>query len=106
MKISLIAKEIVDKNKSLIGYHLPGSGNEEDPLPQRKPEQLVYNLEIFGKGGDGSLSIEPEFIDFDIVKVNFNKKVYATLYNKSDVTFYVEVQIKSNAKDQDTKLDT
>ncbi len=42
------------------------------------PNEVKYLFEIFGAGGDGSLSIEPEHIDFGIVKVNFNKKVSFT----------------------------
>lgn len=48
-------------------------------------------FEIFGAGGDGSLNIEPKLIDFQIVKVNFNKKVFATLHNHSNCTFFVEL---------------
>ena len=48
-------------------------------------------MEIFGAGGDGSLYIEPSIIDFDVEKVNFNNKKYATLHNFSNCTFYIEL---------------
>lgn len=37
-------------------------------------------------------------MDFDIVKVNFNKKNYATLHNYSNCTFYIELKLKLNPK--------
>lgn len=68
---------------------------------------MNYNFEIFGAGGDGSLSIEPEKMDFDIVKVNFNKKKYATLHNYSNCTFYIELKLRRNTKpSQDNLEDT
>lgn len=51
-----------------------------------------------GQGSDGALKMWPQLIDFDIVKVNFNKKVYVTLENNSDCTFWVELQVKSRQK--------
>ena len=53
---------------------------------------------IMGQGSDGALKMWPQLIDFDIVKVNFNKKVYVTLENNSDCTFWVELQVKSRQK--------
>lgn len=35
-------------------------------------------------------------MDFDIVKVNFNKKSYATLHNYSNCTFYIELKLRRN----------
>jgi hypothetical protein len=32
IKIPLIAEEIIDPNQNLIGYHIPGSGNLDNPL--------------------------------------------------------------------------
>lgn len=58
--------------------------------------EVAYNFEIFGAGGDGSLSITPEQLQFDVVKVNFRDKKYATLHNYSDVTFYIELKLRSS----------
>ena len=55
-------------------------------------------MTIFGSGGDGFLRMLPEVVDFDIVKVDFNKKVYATLENVSDCTFYVELYLKPKSE--------
>jgi hypothetical protein len=38
--------------------------------------------------------MEPEIIDFGIVKVNFNKKIIAKLENFSNCTFYVELRLR------------
>lgn len=38
-------------------------------------------------------------MDFQIVKVNFNKQQYATLHNYSNCTFYIELKLR-NAKKQ------
>ena len=88
IKVPLVAKEIIDPNQSIIGYYLPGSGDPEKKLSGREPKVVEYNFEILGAGGDGSLDIQSrskqDFIDFDIVKVHFNKKEYATLHNHSN----------------------
>lgn len=49
---------------------------------------------IYGIGGDGSLEMFPEKVDFDIVKVEFNEKKYITLENLSECTFYIELILK------------
>lgn len=65
-----------------------------------------YNFEIIGAGGDGSLKITPELIDFGIVKVNFNEKFYFVLENFSNYMFYVELVLKpvEEQKKLDVKL--
>ena len=50
---------------------------------------MDYCFTIIGSGGDGCLKLSPDLINFGIVKVNFNKKIYATLENISDCTFFV-----------------
>ena len=64
----------------------------------REKKDKEYFFEIFGAGSDGQLSIEPAVINFDIVKVNFNKKVYATLHNYSNCTFYIELVLYPTLK--------
>lgn len=79
----------------LVGFYLPGSGNPQMPLLSQREKQIKrYTLEIFGQGGDGALRLNPSLIDFNIVKVGFNSKIYATLENVSDCTFFVELNIK------------
>lgn len=51
-------------------------------------------FKIYGTGGDGSLEMYPEQVDFDIVKVEFNEKKYITLENLSECTFHVELNLK------------
>jgi hypothetical protein len=75
VKVPFSAKEVLDPQQALIGYHLPGSGDPDQMMTLREPLTINYTFEIFGAGGDGSLNIEPKLIDFQIVKVNFNKKV-------------------------------
>ena len=56
-------------------------------MRQREGKIVDYTFDVHGAGGDGSLEIESrskeKCINFDIVKVNFNKKEYATLHNFS-----------------------
>jgi hypothetical protein len=65
----------------------------------RLPKEVVYNFEIYGAGGDGSLSILPEKLEFDVVKVGFRDKKYATLHNYSNCTFYVELKLRHEKED-------
>jgi hypothetical protein len=79
---------------------LPGSGDPDKPLQMREPMEVSYNFEVHGAGGDGSLTITPEELHFDVVKVNFTDKKYATLHNYSNVTFYVELKLRSSKQDE------
>lgn len=63
---------------------------------------IEYPLEIIGAGSDGSLQITPSVINFEIVKVNFNKKVYCTLENLSHCTFFVEIKLSYKNKAENT----
>jgi len=56
--------------------------------PRNKIENK-YKIELFGAGGDGSLSLSPKTLDFDIVKVNFSTKKTVTLHNYSNCTFFI-----------------
>lgn len=62
--------------------------------------EVAYTFEIIGAGGDGSLSISPEKLEFDVVKVNFSEKKYATLHNYSNVTFYIELKLRSSKPEE------
>ncbi|CAK79907.1 unnamed protein product, partial (macronuclear) [Paramecium tetraurelia] len=104
IKVPMTATEILADNQNLIGYHIPGSGNQDFPLEQRKPIELSYQFEIFGQGTDGELELNVKQIDFNIIKVNFNTKKYATLINNSNCTFYIELVLRPKSKDKD-KID-
>ncbi|CAD8141208.1 unnamed protein product [Paramecium octaurelia] len=104
IKVPMTATEILADNQNLIGYHIPGSGNQDFPLEQRKPIELSYQFEIFGQGTDGELELNVKQIDFNIIKVNFNTKKYATLINNSNCTFYIELVLRPRSKDKD-KID-
>ena len=66
-------------------------------------EPEVQQLEIYGEGGDGSLVMKPELVDFGIIKVNFLKMHKITIYNHSHVTFFLNMEIKP--LDDNIKLD-
>ena len=101
--IPLKIYNILDPEQDLVGFHLPGSG--KNPIPREKTI-VNYQFEIIGAGGDGALDINPQEIDFGIVKVNFNKKVYFVLENFSNYMFYVELNLKplEDQKKLDNKL--
>ena len=92
-KISIPVKvmDVLDPYQNLVGYHLPGSGTK---LLERTRQESEYKIQVFGIGGDGSLGIEPKFLDFGIVKVEFNKKLEFSIENFSSITFYVEINIR------------
>ena len=59
-------------------------------------DQVVdtQSLEVYGEGGDGTLVVKPENLDFGIIKVNFYKMQKITIFNHSHVTFYLNLEIK------------
>ncbi len=110
-KANLFVKNLIDREQSSIGYFAPGSGSEGAALETVLEKRVNYKIEVIGSGGDGSICIEPKIIDFDIVKVNFNKTITATLQNLSSTSFYVELEIrpihsneKSDRKPFDVKM--
>jgi hypothetical protein len=68
-------------------------------------DQVVESkqLEIFGEGGDGSLVIKPEIVDFGIIKVNFQQMQKITIYNHSHVSFFLQLDLRLS--DETQKLD-
>ena len=38
--VPLHAKEIMDPQQELAGYHIPGSKNPDNPMQMRTPEQV------------------------------------------------------------------
>ena len=103
INIPMKVYNIIDPEQNPVGFHLPGSGH--NPVPLEK-NVVDYKFEIIGAGGDGALSITPLEIDFGIVKVNFNKKVYFVLENFSNYMFYIELNLKplEDPKKLDSKL--
>lgn len=81
--------------KHQIGYFNPGSAT----YPQEYDiKTFETNFEVIGQGSDGALSFIPSSINFEDVKVNFNKKVYVTLKNTSNCMFNVQLYLRSNDK--------
>lgn len=76
------ARELLDLSQSMVGYFLPGSGNE-DVIEKTKSnekarvKEIEKQLTVIAKGGDGSISIKPDIVNFGIVKVNFSEKITA-----------------------------
>ena len=46
-------------------------------------------MQVRGSGGDGCLIINPQAIDFGVVKVSQHKKLNVKLKNISNTNFYV-----------------
>mgnify|MGYP003880634599 FL=1 len=84
-------RDVINPQQRQIGYFAPGSGSE---YKERARQEKEYKVQVFGVGGDGSLAMEPQVVDFGIVKVDFNNKKTVTLDNFSNVSFYVEVEIR------------
>lgn len=63
----------------------------------------TQSLEVYGEGGDGTLVVKPENLDFGIIKVNFYKTHKITIFNHSHVTFYLNLEIK--ADNEEKKVD-
>ena len=103
IKIPVVAYSLCDESQNLIGFHEPGSGKggQQIKFPRDKI-QNKYKIELFGAGGDGSLNLTPEKLDFDIVKVNFSCKKTVTLHNYSNCTFFIQLNIRYKGQ---TKFD-
>ena len=84
-------RDVLNPQQMLVGFFEPGSGS--NPAPRTRQE-AKYKIEVFGVGGDGSLSLEPSVLDFGIVKVDFSNKKTVTLENFSNINFFVEIEIK------------
>jgi hypothetical protein len=60
-----------------VGPHKPGSGKllgdvaEVKDLEHKLKKMKKYTLEVFGKGGDGPVIIEPRRVDFGTITVGF-----------------------------------
>lgn len=54
---------------------------------------IEQELIVYSKGGDGSLSISPQLVDFGIVKVNFSERIVAQIKNESSCTFFLELKL-------------
>lgn len=97
IKVPVVVSSVIDPLQSIVGYHLPGSGSMD--LEASKKES-VYEILVFGHGGEDSLDIQPKLLDFGIVKVNYTAKETFTLENFSDFTVYVKLSVKPSHEDQ------
>ena len=59
--------------KALVGYFKPGSATATEVASGKVFET---QFEVIGQGSDGALNFKPQFLNFEDVKVNFNKKVH------------------------------
>jgi len=100
IKVPIKVLNVIDPLQNITGFHLPGSGSL-NMEPERKESN--YELMVFGMGGDDSLAIQPELLDFGIVKVNFSEKRFFTIENFSHITFYVKIQLKPKNEENMTK---
>ena len=73
-------------------------GEEETKAPIGQQQ-----VEIYGEGGDGSLVMKPELVDFGIIKVNFHKMEKITIFNHSHVSFFLSLEVKP--LDESVRLD-
>ncbi len=66
-------------------------------------EDYRYKVNVFGEGKDGKLFLEPKELNFGIIMVNFVKTGKFVLFNKSDTTFNVviELQIEGEISDEE-----
>lgn len=60
---------------------------------RRSLKRIEKELVVFGEGGDGSITINPDNIDFKIVKVNFSERVTVTISNESNCMFYIMLRL-------------
>ncbi|KAL4441714.1 hypothetical protein ABPG74_008711 [Tetrahymena malaccensis] len=103
------AKERIDLTQSMVGYFLPGSGSSEQQQIQQEDEiqslkQIEKQLEVVARGADGSIAIKPEFIDYGIVKVNFQQRMTAQIRNDSNCTFYIELKLVNDDEQEELEI--
>lgn len=56
-------------------------------------KQVTKNVMIIGAGGDGSIKISPERLDFGTITVGFSKTLSVVITNSSNVNLYVELKM-------------
>ena len=86
------------KKKYQIKVPVDIVGESENAIPIEQ-----QSIEVYGEGGDGSLVVKPDSVDFGIIKVNFQKMEKITIYNHSHVTFFLSLEIKPF--DENEKMD-
>ena len=98
INVPIYAKNIYDHVKNSVGFYNPGSGlvnkgNTAKAAPVQAPFYKKYNLEIFGRGSDGGIQIQPTNVDFGTITVGFNKTMQATVYNRSNCNIFIELKM-------------
>lgn len=94
IKVPLKVLEVSSMVNASIGYWNPGSASETFVQEERPVKEADYLIEIFGEGSDGSLKLEKEELNFEVVKVSEQKKLKVKLQNISSCTFYTELSLK------------
>lgn len=99
VKIPLKVSEVSSMMNAAVGYYNPGSGAENFVAESRPLKEVEYLVELFGEGSDGSLKLEKEELDFEVVKVSEQKKLKVKLQNVSGCTFFTELSLKPTDPD-------
>ena len=93
----MFAKNLFEQRKVQVGYFNPGSAAayEEGLLVDNLGayKQVTKNVMIIGAGGDGSIKISPEKLDFGTITVGFSKTLSVTITNSSNCNPYVELKM-------------
>lgn len=108
INVPIYARNIYDHVKNSVGFYNPGSGlaskgSGTKSNPALAPFYKKYNLEIFGRGSDGGIQIQPSNVDFGTITVGFNKTMQATVYNRSNCNIFIELKMAPKSEKQGGK---
>lgn len=105
INVPIYARNIYDHVKNSVGFYNPGSGLAQKGTanPVQAPFYKKYNLEIFGRGSDGGIQIQPSNVDFGTITVGFNKTMQATVYNRSNCNIFIELKMAPKSEKQGGK---
>ena len=106
INVPVYACNIYDHVKNSIGFYNPGSGLISKNNSGNETSNIVfkkYNLEIFGRGSDGGIQIQPNNVDFGTITVGFNKTMQATVYNRSNCNIFIELKMAPKSEKQGGK---
>eukprot|EP00357_Protocruzia_adherens_P031746 CAMPEP_0115013128 /NCGR_PEP_ID=MMETSP0216-20121206/25201_1 /TAXON_ID=223996 /ORGANISM="Protocruzia adherens, Strain Boccale" /LENGTH=1245 /DNA_ID=CAMNT_0002382423 /DNA_START=124 /DNA_END=3861 /DNA_ORIENTATION=+ len=97
--VGIKIKQIQDPRQEMVGYSIPGSGaperlqTREITAKDHAGKSKLYEVFIYGTGGDGAIKIEPSQIDFKTLTVGFSSIHVIEVFNHSPCALLIELKL-------------
>ena len=89
--VLITAERIYDPSNENFGIYNPENINDQKNNSSFDKRIFSREINVLGRGSDGKLSIKPDRLDFDTVKVGFHKKLSFSIYNPTITNFYIKI---------------